>query len=143
MTAKRAALARARKATGFSQETLADALGVDPSTVRRWEAGDSAPQPWLRPGLADLLGVNRDTLAELLTLESANASMSASTASSVIGQQERIQASQEDWLHVRRAPGVRGRELTELVLQPQGVMFGALSLVVASAGPGLVESAPV
>ncbi|MDQ3406526.1 MAG: helix-turn-helix domain-containing protein [Actinomycetota bacterium] len=142
MAAKRAALARARKATGLSQETLADALGVDPSTVRRWEAGDSAPQPWLRPGLADLLGVNRDTLAELLTLESANASMSASTASSVIGQRERIQASQEDWLHVRRAPGVRGRELTELAAWLYPETERALGGHVLT-GPGWLMETPV
>lgn len=57
MTTKRAALARARKAAGFTQETLAEAVGVDPSTVRRWEVGSSVPQPWLRLKLAQVFHV--------------------------------------------------------------------------------------
>ncbi|MDQ3404102.1 MAG: helix-turn-helix domain-containing protein [Actinomycetota bacterium] len=73
MTTKRAALARARKAAGFTQETLADAVGVDPSTVRRWEVGSSVPQPWLRPKLATAF---RLTLQELnALLESAGSSL--------------------------------------------------------------------
>jgi transcriptional regulator with XRE-family HTH domain len=64
---KREPLSRARKAAGFTQEELAERLGVDRSTVRRWEAGETEPQPWLRPKLARTLGLSRERLAELLT----------------------------------------------------------------------------
>src|SRR5262245_61376301 len=66
MTLKRLGLAAARKAAGFSQERLAERLDVERSTVQRWEAGDSTPQPWHRPGLAAALGVSHDGLADLL-----------------------------------------------------------------------------
>jgi transcriptional regulator with XRE-family HTH domain len=63
---RRAALAAARRAAGHTQETLAAALYVDRTTVIRWEAGDHAPQPYLRPKLARLLGRSQDQLRELI-----------------------------------------------------------------------------
>jgi DNA-binding XRE family transcriptional regulator len=66
--AKRAGLARARKAAGYTQESFAEALHVDRSTVVRWEAGDHEPVPYLWPKIARLLGVSRDELKELLRL---------------------------------------------------------------------------
>ncbi|MBV9143537.1 MAG: hypothetical protein JO115_21930 [Pseudonocardiales bacterium] len=45
---------------------MAYRLGVDRSTVGRWESGESEPLPWLRPKLAELLGVTRERLDELL-----------------------------------------------------------------------------
>lgn len=39
MSAPRIKLKRARKAAGYTQETFAYALGVDPRTVKRWENG--------------------------------------------------------------------------------------------------------
>lgn len=59
-------LAQRRKAAGHSQENLAALLGVDRSTVVRWEAGDTAPQPWLRPKLAEALGITVHELDGLL-----------------------------------------------------------------------------
>jgi transcriptional regulator with XRE-family HTH domain len=59
--ARRTSLIRRRTAQGLSQERLAEQLGVDRTTVARWEAGTSAPQPWQRPNLAQALGI---TLAE-------------------------------------------------------------------------------
>jgi DNA-binding XRE family transcriptional regulator len=51
---------------GFTQEGLAEALGIDRTTVVRWEAAETEPQPWMRPKLARLLRVTLDELDELL-----------------------------------------------------------------------------
>jgi DNA-binding XRE family transcriptional regulator len=66
MPGKRFGLIAARKAAGLSQERLAEQLNVERSTVQRWEAGQSTPQPWLRPMLAEALGISHAKLAELL-----------------------------------------------------------------------------
>jgi ribosome-binding protein aMBF1 (putative translation factor) len=63
---KRFRLVAARKAAGLSQERLAEQLDVERSTVQRWEAGHSTPQPWYRPRLATVLGISHDRLAGLL-----------------------------------------------------------------------------
>jgi DNA-binding XRE family transcriptional regulator len=70
MVAKRRAnLARARKAAGYTQEALAEALHIDRSTVIRWEAGKYSPVPYLWPKLATLLGITRERLQQLFTDE--------------------------------------------------------------------------
>ncbi len=66
MTVKRRALADRRKAAGHTQEQLAALLEVERSTVVRWEAGETAPQPWCRAKLAKALAVSLDVLHELL-----------------------------------------------------------------------------
>ena len=66
MASRRVQLAQRRKAVGHSQENLAALLGVDRSTVVRWEAADTAPQPWLRPKLAEALGITVHELDGLL-----------------------------------------------------------------------------
>jgi transcriptional regulator with XRE-family HTH domain len=53
---------------------LAAHLGVDRSTVIRWERGQTEPQPIHRAALADALGVPRGELTELLGEPSAIAS---------------------------------------------------------------------
>lgn len=66
--AKRVGLIQARKAAGYTQESFAEAVGVDRSTVVRWEAGDHEPLPYLWPKIARLLSVSRDELKEFLRL---------------------------------------------------------------------------
>ncbi|EHR48722.1 putative transcriptional regulator [Saccharomonospora marina XMU15] len=68
MATRRRRLAKRRKSQGFSQESLAERLGVDPKTIRRWESGETeeGPQPWLRPKLAQCLQVSPEQLEELL-----------------------------------------------------------------------------
>ncbi|GLZ57770.1 helix-turn-helix transcriptional regulator [Micromonospora sp. NBRC 107095] len=66
MAGKRHRLAQRRKAIGLSQERLAEKLGVDRSTVVRWERAETDPQPWHRPRLAATLGVSVEELAALL-----------------------------------------------------------------------------
>jgi transcriptional regulator with XRE-family HTH domain len=59
-------LAERRKALGLTQEALADLMGVERSTVVRWERGETAPLPFIRPKLARALRVSADRLGELL-----------------------------------------------------------------------------
>lgn len=65
MAFKRRHFAQRRKAVGYSQEQLAERLGVERSTVVRWERGETEPQPWLRPRIARTHRANR-TVAEFL-----------------------------------------------------------------------------
>lgn len=59
---RRERLALRRRHCGFTQESLAARLGVERSTVARWETGLSRPRGWARNGLAELLGVSLDEL---------------------------------------------------------------------------------
>ena len=65
-TERRVRLAERRKAVGLTQEQLAEQLGVERSTVVRWERGETEPLPLLRPPLARALRVSADHLGELL-----------------------------------------------------------------------------
>jgi DNA-binding XRE family transcriptional regulator len=63
---RRLRLAQRRKALGHSQEDLATLVGVDRTTVIRWERAETEPQPWLRRKLATHLRVTPEELTELL-----------------------------------------------------------------------------
>lgn len=68
MADRRHRLVLTRKAAGFSQEErLAETVGVERTTVMRWERGETCPQPWARPKLARALGISDDALSELLS----------------------------------------------------------------------------
>ncbi len=54
-------LRRLRKAKGVTQEQLADAVGVSPQAVSKWEIG-SYPDPQLLPAVADFLETTIDDL---------------------------------------------------------------------------------
>lgn len=50
---------RIRAARGLrSQADIADALGVRPQSVSRWENGSALPSPALQPHVARVLGVS-------------------------------------------------------------------------------------
>jgi transcriptional regulator with XRE-family HTH domain len=66
VSGRRYRLAQRRKAVGLSQERLAETLGVDRSTVVRWERADTDPQPWHRPRLAAALNISIEDLADML-----------------------------------------------------------------------------
>jgi transcriptional regulator with XRE-family HTH domain len=66
MASKRQRLAQQRRAAGLTQEQLAELLGVERSTITRWESAETEPQPWQRPKLARALGVSLAELEELL-----------------------------------------------------------------------------
>lgn len=55
-----------RKTVGLNQEALAEQLGVDVSSICRWEYGQRLPQPWQRPNLASALKISVEQLAGLL-----------------------------------------------------------------------------
>jgi transcriptional regulator with XRE-family HTH domain len=64
--AGRDSLGARRKALGLTQESLAELLRVERSTVARWEQGTAAPRPWYRRRLADALDLTPDELTQLL-----------------------------------------------------------------------------
>ena len=66
MAAKRISFVQRRKATGFTQESLAEFLGVERSTVGRWEGAETEPQACIRPKLARALKVSAEELQSLL-----------------------------------------------------------------------------
>ena len=59
-------LAARRIAVGHTQESLAEVLGVSPSTTARWEQGTTSPRAWQRRKLADKLEVTLDQLDRLI-----------------------------------------------------------------------------
>ncbi|WP_083934164.1 helix-turn-helix domain-containing protein [Sciscionella marina] len=70
MPGKRDRLARQRHAMGMTQEQLAVQLGVERSTVYRWESGEVAPRPNMQPKLARALSVTPAELTNLLVIDS-------------------------------------------------------------------------
>ncbi len=51
-----------RRRAGYSQQTLADLMGVSRQSVSKWETGDSLPEVTKLPQLAQLFGVTTDHL---------------------------------------------------------------------------------
>jgi DNA-binding XRE family transcriptional regulator len=66
MFVKRRSFAQTRRAAGYTQESLAEHLGVDRTTVARWESGEYSPQPWLRPKIAKVFGISLRELSGLV-----------------------------------------------------------------------------
>lgn len=64
---RRDELIAARKRAGKSQEQVAEAVGVDRTTIGKWERGESSPQPHQRPAYADALGISLHELDQMLT----------------------------------------------------------------------------
>lgn len=68
MATRRESFVRRRKELGFSQESLADAVGVDRSTVARWESGDTEPQALHRTRLCRELRVSTSQLESMIAI---------------------------------------------------------------------------
>ena len=52
---------------GYTQESIAEKVQVDRSTIVRWERGETDPLPWLRIRIANALDLTLDELDEHLT----------------------------------------------------------------------------
>lgn len=65
---------RKRLAAGMTQTAVAEKLSVDPSTVSRWEASETIPEPKHFPKLAKLFGMTAEEVVSLFD-ESAASSM--------------------------------------------------------------------
>lgn len=59
-----AGLAPRRKAAGFTQQSYADALGIDRGMIAMYETGRAWPRAYILPAMADLLGCSIDDLYE-------------------------------------------------------------------------------
>lgn len=59
---KMAGLAKRRKVCGYTQQEMADALGVERGTVSMWEIGKTWPPARLLPSIADMLLCSIDDL---------------------------------------------------------------------------------
>ncbi|MDT0550180.1 MULTISPECIES: helix-turn-helix transcriptional regulator [Streptomyces] len=70
MAGKRRGFAERRKACGYTQESFAEAMRVDRTTVYRWERGEADPQPHQRPKIAKLLKITVSDLDGLLAPDS-------------------------------------------------------------------------
>ena len=55
-------IAALRKARGYTQQDVADALGVSNKTVSSWETGASLPDISMIPSIAELYGVTCDEI---------------------------------------------------------------------------------
>lgn len=82
MPGKRDRLARQRHAMGMTQEQLAVKLGVERSTIYRWESGEVAPRPDLQPKLARALGITPAELANLLVIDGGPSHLPTTTCGS-------------------------------------------------------------
>lgn len=108
MVAKRDELARARRAAGYTQERLAEALAVDVKTVGNWESGKTEPLPYKRPKLAAVLNVSADRLEELLrvaptyaAVELSSEHQDADTAAAGSGDEQRRSPPAVPDVHLR------------------------------------------
>ncbi|NEA74785.1 helix-turn-helix domain-containing protein [Streptomyces sp. SID13588] len=79
MATARHRLAKRRKELGYSQEKFAEQLGVDRTTVGRWERGEITPHPPSRPAMAILLEVTPSELDALLLPEVPNSDSPSTT----------------------------------------------------------------
>lgn len=64
---RRERLIHARKATGKNQEQIAEDVGVDRTTLGKWERGESTPVPNQRGRYAEALGITLQELSAMLT----------------------------------------------------------------------------
>ena len=138
--AKRHALAERREILGHSQETLAQALGVEFTTVRRWERGETTPQPWSLRKLADALAVSLEELDRLLAEgQPAKAVITPDTPDEPIDDPEHDPVLSAPWSHrgtVEAAVVLRGGDRS---VKRRGFVFLTGTALTASAHQWLIH----
>lgn len=105
MVVKRRSFAQARRAAGYSQEGLAERLGVDRTTVARWEAGEYEPQPLQRPRIAEAFGLSLGACNQLLD-ESETTERAVGVAASVAEADGALLAGYRELLRLLSMAGV-------------------------------------
>lgn len=136
MAAKRARLAQRRKSMGFSQEKLAERLGVERSTVVRWETAESEPQPWVRPKLAVALDVTLDELQTLLDDVTLIQAQPSERMSYVLEHPSSVDLVAVAYLHerIRQLDEEYDRAPSTALLGPAGQVHGQVRFLRENAG---------
>jgi len=78
-------LAERRRSLGYSQERLAGEVGVDRTTVGRWERGETGPQPIIRERLRSVLKVTAEELDTLIPVSPEEECLSLTAAAAAPG----------------------------------------------------------
>jgi DNA-binding XRE family transcriptional regulator/tetratricopeptide (TPR) repeat protein len=144
---KRRALAERRRVVGYTQEQFAEVLGVERTTVVRWEAGETTPQPWCRPKLAKALVVSVDELDTMLaegqTVEHGRSP--SSSASHANGQQCDVDAAEESQNDLEYDPVLvapwNHRGTVDVVVMVSGGDWVKRRVFLALTGPSLTAPA--
>jgi transcriptional regulator with XRE-family HTH domain len=148
--------ARARRTAGHTQESLAEFLSLDRTTVARWEQGETEPLPYIRPKLAAALNTTLEDLADLLAegtddsedhMAAPNEQLRTSMFEAKVSIEDVAQAAAVDakavyrWLTQGRIPYPRHRKavadylgVNEANLWPEAVMRQSARLIQASLG---------
>lgn len=139
MRIRRTQLARRRRVQGLSQEALAVRLGVERSTVARWETGISTPMPWVRPQLAEHLGVTLDDIEVLLGTASGTDTPSSSARPSAEGARHEDRSDGDPQELLAGVPGVEPDVSRRTLLGAAASSVLALSLSTSLGPLGAVE----
>ena len=133
MGSPRRRLARRRKQSGYSQESLAEAIQVDRTTIGRWETGDARPRPALRPVLARTLSLTLDELDELFNESDDDEPQPGQVV-------EQLEAEpEEDDVDRRRFLTLAGQAFASVVLDPTRVLQHDPNILRGLAPPSVIE----
>jgi transcriptional regulator with XRE-family HTH domain len=128
---RRDAFAARREQMGYTQESFGAAVGVEFSTVGRWERGTLTPQPYRRPCLAKTLDVSLDELDALLTPNRQASTVATEPADPA----EADDMNRRDLLRLFTMTGA-------LLALPAGeTVFGDVDRLAATAHTGTVDTA--
>lgn len=105
---RRTRLAARREAMGFSQRSLAEHLGVNLSTVQRWESGETTPKAATRSRYARALQISTVELVQMLNASSDSGAPAGSLEVAPADLVHRSPASMNDGGDVHRRDFLQG-----------------------------------